>query len=86
MTADRPLSPWVAERRGHVSFGLQLFPIDTKGDAARITGVGISDRPVRTIQIGTGRCDSSWYANLDHARSVATTRRRNAVCLGRDGD
>jgi alkanesulfonate monooxygenase SsuD/methylene tetrahydromethanopterin reductase-like flavin-dependent oxidoreductase (luciferase family) len=35
MTADWPLSPWVAERRGHVGFGLQVFPIDTKIDPAR---------------------------------------------------
>jgi alkanesulfonate monooxygenase SsuD/methylene tetrahydromethanopterin reductase-like flavin-dependent oxidoreductase (luciferase family) len=35
MTADWPLSSWVAERRGHVSFGLQVFPIDTKTDPAK---------------------------------------------------
>ena len=35
MTADWPLSPWVEERRERVSFGLQIFPIDTKIDPAR---------------------------------------------------
>src|SRR5262245_40739251 len=35
MTVDWPLSPWVEQRREHVSFGLQIFPIDTKIDPAR---------------------------------------------------
>ena len=35
MTADWSLSPWVEERRERVSFGLQIFPIDTKIDPAR---------------------------------------------------
>jgi len=35
MTADWPLSPLVAERRERVSFGLQVFPNDTKIDPSR---------------------------------------------------
>jgi alkanesulfonate monooxygenase SsuD/methylene tetrahydromethanopterin reductase-like flavin-dependent oxidoreductase (luciferase family) len=35
MTTDWPLSPWVAERRERVGFGLQIFPIDTRTDPAR---------------------------------------------------
>src|SRR5262245_40640344 len=35
MTADWSLSPWVEERRERMSFGLQIFPIDTKINPAR---------------------------------------------------
>jgi alkanesulfonate monooxygenase SsuD/methylene tetrahydromethanopterin reductase-like flavin-dependent oxidoreductase (luciferase family) len=35
MTTRRPLSRWVEECRNHISFGLQIFPIDTKIDPAR---------------------------------------------------
>jgi alkanesulfonate monooxygenase SsuD/methylene tetrahydromethanopterin reductase-like flavin-dependent oxidoreductase (luciferase family) len=35
MTTEWPLSPWVADRRGRVGFGLQVFPIDTKIDPGR---------------------------------------------------
>jgi alkanesulfonate monooxygenase SsuD/methylene tetrahydromethanopterin reductase-like flavin-dependent oxidoreductase (luciferase family) len=35
MTSRWPLSPWVAEHRDRISFGLQVFPIDTKTDPAR---------------------------------------------------
>jgi alkanesulfonate monooxygenase SsuD/methylene tetrahydromethanopterin reductase-like flavin-dependent oxidoreductase (luciferase family) len=35
MTAQWPLSPWVAEYHNRIGFGLQVFPIDTKTDPAR---------------------------------------------------
>src|SRR5919199_275941 len=34
MTTQWPVSPWVAEHRGRIGFGLQVFPIDTKTDPA----------------------------------------------------
>ena len=35
MVGTRPLSPWVAEHRDRVGFGLHVFPIDTKVDPVR---------------------------------------------------